>query len=78
MSLTAAMTETSAIAATKVLLKTADQYIVWKARVADACWAATHRDVFTVEDADCKRGLDAYVAAQEQRAKAPKNELLAS
>ena len=45
MSLTAAMTETSP----KMLLKTADQYLVWKSRVSDACWAATHRDPFAVE-----------------------------
>jgi hypothetical protein len=62
--------ETSA----KILLKTADQYLVWKSRVSDACWAATHRDPFAVDDPDCKRGVDAYIASQEARAKAAKNE----
>ena len=66
----AATTETSP----KMLLKTADQYLVWKSRVSDACWAATHRDPFAVEDTDCKRGLDAYIAAQETRVKAAKGD----
>ena len=70
MSLMAATTETSP----KMLLKTADQYLVWKSRVSDACWAATHRDPFAVDDTDCKRGLDAYIAAQETRVKAAKGD----
>jgi len=48
-----------------VLLKTADQYDIWKARVTDACWAATTRNVFNVTDEDCTRGLDAFVEAKE-------------
>jgi hypothetical protein len=67
------MTETSATAV-KVLLRTADQYMVWKSRVADACWAATHKDVFALDDGDCKRGIDAFIKAQEDRAKVPKAE----
>ena len=30
------------------ILKTADQYVIWKARVADVCWAATHKSIFDI------------------------------
>jgi len=40
-----------------VILKTADQYDLWKARIADACWAATGLDLFTVDDDDCDTAL---------------------
>jgi hypothetical protein len=32
----------------KVLLKSADQFSLWKARVGAAIWAATNKDVFAV------------------------------
>jgi hypothetical protein len=37
-----------------IVLRTADQYDMWKARVADVCWSATGKDVFAVTDDDCK------------------------
>ena len=36
-----------------MILKTADQYDVWKARVADACWSATGKDIFALTDEAC-------------------------
>jgi hypothetical protein len=55
MSLTAM--ETSASTKCPVILKTADQYDIWKARVSDACWSATLKDVFTVTDEECKLAI---------------------
>ena len=37
-----------------IVLRTADQYPMWKARVGDVCWSATGRDVFAVTDDECK------------------------
>jgi hypothetical protein len=37
----------------KLLLRTADQYALWKARTSAACWAKTSRDVFIVTDDEC-------------------------
>ena len=41
----------------KCVLKTADQYDMWKARVSDACWCATTKDVFNVSDEECKKAI---------------------
>lgn len=46
------------------VLKTADQYDVWKARVADACWSATGKDIFSLTDEACQFGI----AALEEKA----------
>lgn len=43
-----------------VVLKTADQYTVWKSRVGDACWAACHKDIWKVNFADCHEALTQY------------------
>ena len=40
-----------------MILKTADQHDLWKLRVADACWAATGKDVFSVDDDDCDTAI---------------------
>jgi hypothetical protein len=72
MSLTAAMTDAPATA--KITLRTADQYTMWKARVTDACWAATHKDPFQIKDDDCKAALKDFDAAQEQKSKAKKGD----
>jgi hypothetical protein len=42
--------------------------------VADSCWAATHRDIFSITDGDCKTGMEAYENALDARAKAKKAE----
>ena len=49
----------AAAAATKcpVTLRTADQYDMWKSRVADSCWAVARKDVFKVTDDECKAAL---------------------
>jgi hypothetical protein len=62
MSLTSAMTESSTLKCS-VLLRTADQYPIWKSRVTDACWAATHKDVFAITDEDCKIAVGDFEAA---------------
>lgn len=43
-----------AVTLPKVVLRTADQYTLWKERVAACCWAATRLDVFTLTDAQCE------------------------
>ena len=50
-----------------VVLKTADQYDIWKARVADACWSATAKDVFSISDEECKKAI-ALLEAEDQKA----------
>ena len=37
-----------------IVLRTADQYPMWKARVGDLCWSATGKDIFGVTDEQCK------------------------
>jgi len=49
-----------------VILRTADQYDIWRNRVGDACWAATCKDVFSITDEQCK------VAIQELEQKTDK------
>ena len=39
------------------LLRTADQYAVWKARIYTACWAACQIDIFLLKDNDCEQLL---------------------
>ena len=39
------------------LLKTADQYHAWKARVVDRCWALTGRDITAVTDQACEQAI---------------------
>ena len=39
------------------LLKTAEQYLAWRTRVADKCWALTGHDIAEVSDKDCAAGL---------------------
>ena len=55
MSLTSA-TDSSA----KIILRTADQYHLWKARVHAACWAATRLRVFDLKDQDCIALMDNF------------------
>jgi hypothetical protein len=37
----------------RVILRTGDQFALWKERVAATCWAATRLDVFSLSDDDC-------------------------
>jgi transposase InsO family protein len=46
----------SAIKCTMVL-KTVDQYDIWKGRVSDACWSATLKNLFEISDDDCKAAI---------------------
>ena len=40
-------------------MQTADQYLAWKTRVYDKCWAVTGHDLAETTDDDCKAGLKA-------------------
>jgi hypothetical protein len=59
------MTESSAKC--PITLKTADQYDLWKGRVADACWSVTHKSLFEVTDEDCKAAINAFEIANEAK-----------
>ena len=39
------------------LLKSADQYLAWRTRVADKCWALTGHDLADVTDKECVAAL---------------------
>ena len=53
------LTPTSAAASKcSVILKTADQYDIWKSRVTDACWCATAKNVFNLSDDECKHAIE--------------------
>jgi hypothetical protein len=43
------------------LLKTADQFLAWKARVFDKCWAVTGHDLSQVTDEECQLALKTCV-----------------
>ena len=45
----------SASESAKIVLKSADQYHLWKARIHAACWAATRLAVFDITDEECAR-----------------------
>ncbi len=49
-----------------VILRTADQYDIWRARVADACWSATCKDVFTISDEECKLAIQTLEAKSDK------------
>ena len=49
----------------KLLLRSADQYSLWKARASAACWSITQRDVFAVTDEQC--GFGALEEGQERK-----------
>ena len=62
--------DTSALAAggadtrhgVKVILRTADQYSLWKVRVSAACWSATRIHIFNTTDTECDAASDAFAA----------------
>jgi hypothetical protein len=63
------LTDSSAAAAAAlrpvtVILRTADQYHLWKARISTACWSATRANVFEVSDNDCDKGLKVFAAGE--------------
>ena len=63
MSLSARMSaEFAALQKCSVILKTADQYDIWKNRVTDACCTM---NVFNLTDEDCSRAMDEFVEAKE-------------
>ena len=69
MSLIAAMDRSSAEPAAKIpLLQTADQYLAWKTRVFDKCWAVTGHDLAETTDEACAAALRA-AAEQKEPAK---------
>ena len=40
------------------ILRTADQYELWKKRIGDACWSATGKDVLNLDDDDCETAME--------------------
>jgi hypothetical protein len=38
-------------------LRTADQYLAWRTRVADKCWAISGRDILSVADDVCQKAM---------------------
>ena len=52
-----------------LVLRTAEQYDMWKARVADACWAATGKDIFAVDDDDCDTAISCAEVADSKTRK---------
>jgi hypothetical protein len=47
----------------KLLLRTADQFELWKARISAQCFFATQHDAFTITDAACVTAMTAVPAA---------------
>ncbi len=45
---------------------------IWKSRVTDACWAATHKIVFDITDDECKLAIETYEEAMEKKSKSKK------
>src|SRR4051812_26756764 len=62
MSLNAAMDRSAEHVAKLPRLETADQYLAWKTRVYDNCWAITGHDLAETTDTEC---LKAVVAAAD-------------
>jgi hypothetical protein len=52
----------------RIILRTADQYHLWRARVNASCWAATRLQVFTVTDNECKQFIKRF--ADDEKADA--------
>ena len=58
MSLTSAEASQSALTGRcAVILRSSDQYDIWRARIAESCYAAVHKDVFAITDNDCKSAI---------------------
>ena len=57
-----------------VVLKTADQYPVWKARIGDSCWAACHKDIWTVSNTDCAVAIKEFAEAKGDGRKKQKDD----
>ena len=53
----------------KVILKSADQYHLWKARTHAACWAATRLNVFDITDEECLQITSDYDKSLAERKK---------
>jgi hypothetical protein len=52
--------ESTSVPKCAIVLRTADQYDMWKARVGDVCWSATGKDIFAVTDEQCKAVLAVF------------------
>lgn len=50
-------------------LKTADQYDVWRGRIADACWATTGMDLFAIDDDDCDTAILGFAGGDAEEKK---------
>lgn len=50
----------------RVILRSTDQYHLWKARINDACWSATRLSVFDITDEKCDELLEEYDAGESK------------
>lgn len=66
MSLTSAVHEDGHGATPKVILRTADQYHLWRARTSAACWAATRMQIFDITDDECGRATKAWLESDRK------------
>ena len=53
------------------VLKTADQYELWKARICAKCFFSTHHDPFLVKDEDCIRDMNPVAEGEILAARPP-------
>lgn len=60
MSLSAGTDSVAMKAPTRLLLRAAENYDVWRARIDNECWAATHLSIFTLTDAECLERVTAF------------------
>ena len=44
----------------KTLLRTADQYPIWKQRLRAVCWGCVKQDIFDVTDDQCVAAINAF------------------
>jgi len=50
----------------KILLRTADQYHLWFARISGAVWAETRLELSTIKDIDCTKATNDYITARNE------------
>ena len=56
----------SRLTAVKTLLRSTDQFQLWKARVTAACWSSARRDIFTVTDDQCIEAINAAEKGEQK------------
>lgn len=62
----------------KIILKTGEQYYLWKERVSTVCWTLTRLDVFALTDANCEELIKIYDERKSEKDKAKQDLPLAA